>query len=618
MVRAFPATADNTGQITLNFTGAVDAALVNGIEVLTGATGATVVQAINCGQLAGGTLTVNPVTWSNSGTLGVVNGSSLNLSGSWSTSTPLSVNAGTINANGTWTNSSNLTVTVSGTGVVNMQGTVVNNIGGVLNLAGGGAINLQGTIQGGAVTSADGTRLCGQWGTLDFVTVQADIDLAKYNGSCLYIVNGLILSNATVYVGNAAGSTYGRLSFNNTQTLGGTGTILFGKNGANALYTQGNVMLTIGAGITVRGSIGTVGNWYGNGVIVNQGTISADDSGGASSFAYDSGFSGGGTGNTSDAIDTSGVSNPAPAVVYQTWRAGSAFSYALTNLTAGASYTVRLHFAEPSYNNAWQRQFNVRINNAPVLTNFDIVAAAGGRDKAVVRAFPATADHTGQITLNFTGAVDAALVNGIEVLTGATVVQAINCGQLAGGTLTVNPVTWSNSGTLAVVNGSSLNLSGSWSTSTPLSVNAGTINAGGTWTNSSNLTVTVSGTGVVNMQGTVVNNIGGALNLAGGGAINLQGTIQGGTVTSADGTRLCGQGGTLDYVTVQTDIDLAKYNGSCLYIVNGLILSNATVYVGNAAGFDVWPTFLQQHGDPGRHRHDTVRQERCQWVVYPG
>ena len=282
----------------------------------------------------------------------------------------------TINVAGNWSNHGYFMVTASGGAVANLQGTL-NNDGGTLSLAGGGAINLQGTIQGGTVTSADGTRLCGQGGTLDYVTVQTDIDLAKYNGSCLYIVNGLILSNATAYVGNAAGLTYGRLFFTNTETLGGTGTILFGKSGANGLYTQGNVMLTISTGIKVLGSNGTVGNWNGNGVIVNQGTISADDSGGASSFAYDSGFSGGGTGNTADAIDTSGVSNPAPAVVYETWCAGSAFSYALTNLTAGASYTVRLHFAEPSYNNAWQRQFNVRINNAPVLTNFDIVAAAG-------------------------------------------------------------------------------------------------------------------------------------------------------------------------------------------------------------------------------------------------
>ena len=152
-------------------------------------------------------------------------------------------------------------------------------------------------------------------------------------------------------------------------------------------------------------------------------------------------------------------------MVYQTWRTGGAFSYALTSLTPGASYTVRLHFAEPSYNNAGQRRFNVGINNAPVLTNFDIVAAAGGRDKAVVRSFAATADNTGQIVLTFTqGAVDYPLVNVIEVLSGSTVVQAINCGEVAGGTLTVNPATWSNNGTLWAGSGGIVNLRNTWST----------------------------------------------------------------------------------------------------------------------------------------------------------
>ena len=40
------------------------------------------------------------------------------------------------------------------------------------------------------------------------------------------------------------------------------------------------------------------------------------------------------------------------------------------------------------------------------------------------------------------------MVNGIEVLSGSTVVQAINCGQLAGGTITINPSTFTNQGTL--------------------------------------------------------------------------------------------------------------------------------------------------------------------------
>ena len=186
----------------------------------------------------------------------------------------------------------------------------------------------------------------------------------------------------------------------------------------------------------MRGSNGSFASsdyWGKGSTIVNQGTIAADDSGGVSSFAYDTGFSGGYTSVTSDPIDTSGVSNPAPQAVYQTFRYGgywsSSFNYALGNLTPGTSYTVRLHFAEPSYSNAGQRQFNVSINGTQVLTNFDIAATAGGKDKAVVEAFTATADSNGQITVNFSqGAADYPLVNGIEVLSGSTAVRRSTAG----------------------------------------------------------------------------------------------------------------------------------------------------------------------------------------------
>ena len=112
-----------------------------------------------------------------------------------------------------------------------------------------------------------------------------------------------------MYLGNASGTTSGGLIFWGTQTLGGTGTVLFGKSGSNSIrnYTDGTV-LTIGPQITVRGSSGS----FNGGTLVNQGTISADDSGGlVGGFVYDQGFSGGSASYSYDAIDTSGVSNPA-------------------------------------------------------------------------------------------------------------------------------------------------------------------------------------------------------------------------------------------------------------------------------------------------------------------
>ncbi len=138
-----------------------------------------------------------------------------------------------------------------------------------------------------------------------------------------------------------------------------------------------------------------------------------------SSFAADMDFTGGSTASVSNTIDTSGVSNPAPQAVYQSNRYGN-FSYAIPGLTAGGSYTVRLHFAETYWTAAGQRTFNVSINGQQVLTNFDIVAAAGAANKANVQQFTATADSSGKITIQFTTVKDNAQVNGIEVLPAAT------------------------------------------------------------------------------------------------------------------------------------------------------------------------------------------------------
>ena len=54
---------------------------------------------------------------------------------------------------------------------------------------------------------------------------------------------------------------------------------------------------------------------------------------------------------------------------------------------APSPYTVRLHFAEPEGLAAGQRVFNVALQGRPVLEQFDIVAAAGGSQRGVVKEF---------------------------------------------------------------------------------------------------------------------------------------------------------------------------------------------------------------------------------------
>ncbi len=133
-----------------------------------------------------------------------------------------------------------------------------------------------------------------------------------------------------------------------------------------------------------------------------------------SPFVADMEFVGGGTISHANTIDLTGVTNPAPMAVYQTARVGN-FTYTITGFAAGASHTVRLHFAETFFTTAGSRTFNVTINGTQVLSAFDIFAAAGARNKAIIRQFTANANASGQFVIQFTSVVNQSLVSGIEV-----------------------------------------------------------------------------------------------------------------------------------------------------------------------------------------------------------
>jgi hypothetical protein len=140
-----------------------------------------------------------------------------------------------------------------------------------------------------------------------------------------------------------------------------------------------------------------------------------------SPFAADEDFTGGATINHANTINTSKVTNPAPAAVYQTARvaatagAGTTFSYTIGGLTANSSHTVRLHFCETFWTTAGSRVFNVSINGTQVLTNFDIFATAGGENIANIQQFTETTNASGQYVLTFTSDTDKALISGIEI-----------------------------------------------------------------------------------------------------------------------------------------------------------------------------------------------------------
>ncbi|MCW2622852.1 MAG: N-acetylneuraminic acid mutarotase [Frankiales bacterium] len=119
-----------------------------------------------------------------------------------------------------------------------------------------------------------------------------------------------------------------------------------------------------------------------------------------------------------------GAVAPAVQAIYQTeWSGltsagvpagGLAFRFAVP-VSAG-QYKVRLHFAENVQTGPGKRVFDVNIEGGPAeLTGFDIYAAAGGMNKAIVREFPVTVSD-GAVTIDFLRRVENAKISAIEIL----------------------------------------------------------------------------------------------------------------------------------------------------------------------------------------------------------
>lgn len=157
-----------------------------------------------------------------------------------------------------------------------------------------------------------------------------------------------------------------------------------------------------------------------NPIRVAAGASAAYTDSSGNTWAADTGFSGGIAFTQSPAISISGTATPQ---LYNGERYGAdtngkpaTFSYGF-DLPAG-SYTVTLKFAEAFASAVGQRQFNVAINGNPVLSNFDIYAAAGGMNAAVDKAFPVTLNAAGTLKIELSpGAAQNPKIDAIEVVT---------------------------------------------------------------------------------------------------------------------------------------------------------------------------------------------------------
>ena len=138
---------------------------------------------------------------------------------------------------------------------------------------------------------------------------------------------------------------------------------------------------------------------------------------------------------TTQAIDTSGVTNPAPQSVYQSAFSNDRVAMTIPGLTPGKSYNVRLHFAElnPKVNAAGQRVMTLSVGGHRV-TGYDIYATAGALYKATVVPFNGvTSDDAGNLVVSLmrdgAGIDGRVTICGVEILNGdGTPFLAINCG----------------------------------------------------------------------------------------------------------------------------------------------------------------------------------------------
>ena len=108
-----------------------------------------------------------------------------------------------------------------------------------------------------------------------------------------------------------------------------------------------------------------------------------------------------------------------------------------------------------------ERLFDVRVNGTLALDNFDIRAAAGALNKAVVREVTATTNAQGEIVIDFDYVNNDPLISGIELISGGLVVQTIDSGNEPVGRIrVVGSTEFRNEGSLQVADGSTLEVTG--------------------------------------------------------------------------------------------------------------------------------------------------------------
>ncbi|HZZ41707.1 MAG TPA: hypothetical protein VFE58_02115, partial [Tepidisphaeraceae bacterium] len=243
-------------------------------------------------SVSGGTVTIS-ANFLNTNALSAANGGTLALTGTWTNTGTITAGSGsTVNLGGTVT-TANMGTIVGTAGSVSLIGTITNT-GATLALtsATGSWFDAGAIINGGTISETGGALLIfnNANNTLSGgVTVNGDMDLTEQSNARVRVYGGLTL-NGNLLLGSSANNNYGVITFgdatNSAGTLGGNAVVVFGNYVANGIDNGSYVMgasgiLTIASTVLIHGkNAGIYSDNNPTGTILNQGTITADTSGG--------------------------------------------------------------------------------------------------------------------------------------------------------------------------------------------------------------------------------------------------------------------------------------------------------------------------------------------------
>ena len=522
-------------------------------SVDTAAIGATGVVTINTGQ--------SVLTLNNSGQINI-DAFGLNLVGGGSTT-----NSGTIKLGGAST--ANLGVSA---------GHNINNTGGVMNVDPGSVINQFGsTITGGTInTTGTGSLVAFNNGNnfLNGVTLNGTLDLVSNTGVERISAGGMTL-NGTINIGlNSILAPQGN------QIVGGSGSIVFADASASNRLNVEAGNLVLGSGVTVRGERGVIGQQIfvgGAATLTNNGTIQADVAGGAitinvgglttnngtlaarngGTLNLNSNIAGGGSGQIfadagsivlQNGVTISGSVNTAGTGSFRPSNSGN-------NFLDGVSFSGTLDLASAT---GIERIVNGLTLNGGATINI-------GNNSILAPQVNQTIGGTGSIVFADSNASNRLNVEAGNLVLGSGVTVRGQTGIIGQQTFLGGAATLTNNGSIqADVAGGAI-----------------TIAVSGLTTNNGTLAALNGGT--LNLNSNIQGNVGSQI-LAGAGSIVAQNGVTVSGTVNAVGTgsfRPSNNGNNfLDGVNFSGTLDLASATG-IEKVVNGLTLNNATINIGN-------------------------------------